>query len=140
MRNMNKPVNAGFEFNKRAVIGKIADRSFDRRADRILALDLSPRVRTRLLQAKRDLFCAGLRASRFELLPCEGTYFVLTRYDRISDLSEGDFVRKLVTEHGVAAIPIAGLYLQPFEARVVRFCFAKKDETLRAALDRLVKV
>jgi methionine aminotransferase len=88
-------------------------------------------------QAKRDLFCDGLRDSRFELLPCEGTYFVLTRYGRISDQTEADFVRTLVTQHGVAAIPIAGFYLQPFEAKVVRFCFAKKDATLTEALNRL---
>jgi methionine aminotransferase len=91
-------------------------------------------------QAKRDLFCAGLRTSRFELLPCEGTYFVLARYTAISGAGEADFVRELVTRHGVAAIPIAGFYLQPFEAQVVRFCFAKKDETLRAALERLTRV
>jgi len=91
-------------------------------------------------QAKRDLFCAGLRASRFELLPCEGTYFVLARYGSISAATEADFVRQLVTRHGVAAIPIAGFYLQPFEAQVVRFCFAKKDETLREALRRLERV
>jgi methionine aminotransferase len=91
-------------------------------------------------QAKRDLFCAGLRESRFELLPCEGTYFVLARYGAISDETEAQFVRTLVTRHGVAAIPIAGFYLDPFEARVVRFCFAKKDETLRAALARLARV
>jgi len=88
-------------------------------------------------QAKRDLFCAGLQASRFELLACEGTYFVLARYGAISNATEADFVRQLVTQHGVAAIPIAGFYLQPFEAQVVRFCFAKKDETLRVALRRL---
>jgi methionine aminotransferase len=91
-------------------------------------------------QAKRDLFCAGLRETRFELLPCEGTYFVLARYGAISDQTEADFVRTLVTRHGVAAIPVAGFYLQPFEAKVVRFCFAKKDETLRAALERLQRV
>ncbi len=91
-------------------------------------------------QTKRDLFCAGLRDSRFELLPCEGTYFVLARYHRISDESEADFVRRLVTQHGVAAIPIAGLYVNPVEARVVRFCFAKKDQTLRNALGRLTTI
>jgi methionine transaminase len=91
-------------------------------------------------QAKRDRFCAGLAASRFELLPCEGTYFVLARYAAISDATEVDFVRLLVTRHGVAAIPLAGFYHQPFEAQVVRFCFAKKDATLQEALQRLVRV
>jgi methionine aminotransferase len=103
--------------------------------------DPSPYLRLpAFYQAKRDLFCAGLRDSRFELLPCEGTYFVLARYGGISEASEADFVRTLVTQHGVAAIPIAGFYLQPFEAQVVRFCFAKKDETLHAALQRLARV
>jgi methionine aminotransferase len=91
-------------------------------------------------QAKRDLFCDGLARTRFALLPCEGTYFVLARYAAISDESEGDFVRTLVTRHGVAAIPVAGFYARPFEAQVVRFCFAKKESTLREALQRLQKV
>jgi methionine aminotransferase len=94
----------------------------------------------RFYQARRDLFCEGLRGSRFELLPCEGTYFVLARYGAISGASEADFVRTLVIRHGVAAIPIAGFYLQPFEAQVVRFCFAKQEETLREALRRLAEV
>lgn len=91
-------------------------------------------------QAKRDLFRAGLAGSRFALLPSDGTYFQCVRYDAISDLSEADFSRWLTTEIKVAAIPVSAFYGQPKESRVVRFCFAKKDETLRLALARLARL
>ncbi len=88
-------------------------------------------------QAKRDLFAAGLARTRFRLLPCEGTYFVLADYSAISDRPEAEFAQKMIVDYGVAVIPVSVFYERPFEARVVRFCFAKKDETLHAALDRL---
>jgi methionine aminotransferase len=91
-------------------------------------------------QAKRDLFVGGLRKTRLRPLPCPGTYFVLADYSAVSDEAEADFALRLVREHGVAAIPIAGLYAQPFDNRIVRFCFAKKEATLRAALERLSRV
>lgn len=91
-------------------------------------------------QAKRDLFVAGLARTRFRLLPSEGTYFVLADYSAISDLPEAEFARKMITDYGVAAIPVSAFYHRPFDARVVRLCFAKKDETLHAALDRLQAV
>ncbi|MGF6274490.1 methionine aminotransferase [Massilia sp. UYP11] len=88
-------------------------------------------------QAKRDLFRAGLSGSRFTLLPSDGTYFQCVRYDAVSDLPEADFASWLTTEIKVAAIPVSAFYSQPKESRVVRFCFAKKDETLQLALERL---
>jgi methionine aminotransferase len=88
-------------------------------------------------QAKRDLFVAGLARTRFRPLPCEGTYFVLADYSALSDLPETEFAQRMIVDYGVAVIPVSVFYGQPFDARVVRFCFAKKDETLRAALDRL---
>lgn len=91
----------------------------------------------RFYQRKRDLFAAGLQGSRFRLLPCEGTYFALADYAAISDLPEEAFARRLVVEHGVAAIPVAAFYGAPVQHRVVRFCFAKRDETLQLALQRL---
>jgi len=91
-------------------------------------------------EAKRDLFVAGLKKTRLRALPCPGTYFVLTDYSAVSEEPEAEFAQRLVREFGVAAIPIAGLYAQPFENRIVRFCFAKKDDTLRAALERLSRV
>ena len=91
-------------------------------------------------QAKRDLFRAGLAASRFTLLPSDGTYFQCVRYDAISDLSEADFAEWLTREIKVAAIPVSAFYSQPKESHVVRFCFAKKDETLQLALERLARL
>jgi len=91
-------------------------------------------------QGKRDFFCRSLASSRFRLLPCEGTYFVLADYSAISNLSEERFAHEMVTKHGVAVIPVSVFYDQPFDARVVRFCFAKKDETLERALERLAKI
>jgi methionine aminotransferase len=91
-------------------------------------------------QARRDLFVDGLRQTRLRPLACPGTYFVLADYGAVSDEPEAAFAERLVREHGVAAIPIAGLYARPFDNRVVRFCFAKKEQTLRAALARLAGV
>ncbi len=88
-------------------------------------------------QHKRDLFRAGLEHTRFKLLPCQGTYFQCVDYSAISDLPEAEFAKWLTSEIGVAAIPVAAFYSQPHESGVVRFCFAKKDETLRLALERL---
>jgi methionine transaminase len=91
-------------------------------------------------QAKRDRFRDGLAGSRFRLLRCPATFFQLVDYSRISDEAEEAFARRLITEHGVAAIPVATLYARPVERRVVRFCFAKKEETLDRALERLASV
>jgi methionine aminotransferase len=94
-------------------------------------------------QAKRDLFCAGLAQSRFRLLPCQGTYFVLADYSAIADEPDERFAQRLITEAGVASIPISVFYERsdkPADRRVVRFCFAKRDETLRAALERLQRM
>jgi methionine aminotransferase len=88
-------------------------------------------------QAKRDRFRLGLARTRFTLLPCEGTYFMLADYSAISDLPEAEFAQKMIVDHGVAVIPVSVFYRRPFENRVVRFCFAKKVETLDEALGRL---
>ncbi|MBN9355659.1 MAG: pyridoxal phosphate-dependent aminotransferase [Herbaspirillum huttiense] len=91
-------------------------------------------------QRKRDLFRAGLANTRFELLPSQGTYFQCVKYDAISDQSEAEFCKWLTSEIGVAAIPVSAFYNTPKESGIVRFCFAKKDETLQLALDRLAKL
>jgi methionine aminotransferase len=91
-------------------------------------------------QRKRDRFRAGLASSRLRLLPCEGTYFQCVDYREVSDLPEGDFCRHLTVDHGVAAIPLSAFYEPAFEQSIVRLCFAKRDETLDAALERLAKV
>jgi len=91
-------------------------------------------------QRKRDLFRDGLRNSRFELLPADGTYFQCVRYGAISSMPEPEFAEWLTTEIKVAAIPVSPFYRQPRESGIVRFCFAKKDETLALALERLARV
>jgi len=91
-------------------------------------------------QRKRDLFRAGLEGTRFTLLPADGTYFQCVRYEGISDLGESEFAQWLTREIKVAAIPVSAFYSQPKESGIVRFCFAKQDETLKLALERLAKV
>lgn len=91
-------------------------------------------------QAKRDLFRQGLEGSRLRLLPSSGSYFQCVDISAVSDLNEADFCQWLTREIGVAAIPLSAFYGSGFDQRVVRFCFAKKVETLRAALERLRKL
>ena len=88
-------------------------------------------------QRKRDLFREGLARTRFKLLPSEGTYFQCVDISGVSDLGESEFCKWLTSEIGVAAIPLSAFYGNGFDQRVVRFCFAKQDETLRQALQRL---
>jgi methionine transaminase len=90
--------------------------------------------------AKRDLFRAGLARTKFKLLPSQGTYFQCVDISEVSDLSEADFCMWLTNEIGVAAIPLSAFYGNGFDQRVVRFCFAKQDETLKLALERLSKL
>ena len=91
-------------------------------------------------QRKRDLFREGLGATRLRALPSQGTYFQCVDYSAVSDLDEAGFCRWLTTDIGVAAIPLSVFYDGGFEQRIVRLCFAKRDETLRLALDRLAKI
>ncbi len=91
-------------------------------------------------QRKRDLFREGLAGTRFKLMPSEGSFFQCVDISDVSDLSEADFCLWLTTEIGVAAIPLSVFYDSGFDQRVVRFCYAKQDETLRKALDRLAKL
>jgi methionine aminotransferase len=91
-------------------------------------------------QRKRDRFVRGLARTRFAPLSCQGTYFVLADYSKISNEPEEQFARRLATEHGVAAIPLTPFYTQPVNRNIVRFCFAKSDATLDAGLERLARV
>ena len=78
--------------------------------------------------------------SRFELLPCEGTYFQTAKYDSISRENDEAFCRRLAIEFGVAAIPISVFNNSGFDQNVIRFCFAKTDETLLKATEKLCKI
>ncbi|MFM7506925.1 MAG: pyridoxal phosphate-dependent aminotransferase [Rubrivivax sp.] len=91
-------------------------------------------------QRKRDLFRAGLARSRLRLLPSEGSYFQLVDYSAVSELDELAFCRWLTTEAGVAAIPLSAFYEGGFEQRLARLCFAKKDDTLQRAIERLERL
>jgi len=88
-------------------------------------------------QAKRDFFRQQLEGSRFELLPCRGTYFQLARYGAISDLPDCEFAHWLTRDAGVAVIPVSVFHHDGRDERVVRFCFAKQESTLVAAGERL---
>jgi methionine aminotransferase len=92
-------------------------------------------------QAKRDFFKASLEKTGFKLLPTSGTYFQCVDYTKIkspqSQLNEADFCTWLTTEIGVAVIPVSAFYETPVESGVVRFCFAKQEQTLADALQRL---
>jgi methionine aminotransferase len=91
-------------------------------------------------QAKRDLFRAGLASTRLRLLPSQGSYFQCVDFSAVSELSEEDFCKWLTVEIGVAAIPLSAFYADGRNQRIARLCFAKRDETLRLALDRLAKL
>ncbi|HEY3590532.1 MAG TPA: pyridoxal phosphate-dependent aminotransferase [Buttiauxella sp.] len=91
-------------------------------------------------RARRDRFIQALADSRFEILPCEGTYFLLVDYSAISSLDDVSFCQWLTKEVGVAAIPLSVFCADPFPHKLIRLCFAKQEATLDAAAERLCKV
>jgi methionine aminotransferase len=112
-------------------------------AQNVLA-EYLPLVKTEILgnfyQEKRDFFRKRMQSSRFELMPCEGTYFQLASYEAISEESDIDFAKRLVTEFGVATIPLSVFNSDLIDRKIIRFCFAKDNETLIQATDRLCKI
>ncbi|MBS1663386.1 MAG: aminotransferase class I/II-fold pyridoxal phosphate-dependent enzyme [Bacteroidetes bacterium] len=92
------------------------------------------------LQKKRDFFAGLMAATKFTPLPSFGSYFQLYKYDRISDEPDRDFSIRITREYGVATIPVSAFYIDGKDDRVVRFCFAKKEETLEKAAERLIKI
>lgn len=89
---------------------------------------------------KRDAFRGLLAGSRFELLPCEGSYFQVARYGAISDEPDTAFCRRLIREHGVATIPLSVFHADGRDDRMIRFCFAKDADTLTRAAERLCAI
>jgi methionine aminotransferase len=81
-----------------------------------------------------------MKDSRFELLPSEGSYFQVASYQSISDENDIDFCKRLVTEFGVAAIPLSVFNDDGRDQKLIRFCFAKDEETLKNATERLCKI
>lgn len=95
-------------------------------------------------EQKRDRLTRGLANTRFKPMPSQGTFFLLADYSEISQLPEAEFARQLTVQHGVGVIPVAAFYQSPDSSesnhRLVRFCFAKQDQTLDAALQKLALV
>ena len=89
-------------------------------------------------QQKRDLFSGLLTESRLKILPSEGTFFILASYEEVSTETDVDFAKILVRDFGVAAIPLSVFYENPGKLRLIRFCFAKENETLIAAASKLL--
>jgi len=103
--------------------------------DLISVKELSP-----FYQEKRDYFRELLKNSRLVLMPCEGTYFQVASYAAISNENDIDFCKRLITEHGVAAIPISTFYADGKDLKLIRFCFAKDNKTLEEAAKRLCAI
>ncbi|MBM3357425.1 MAG: aminotransferase class I/II-fold pyridoxal phosphate-dependent enzyme [Betaproteobacteria bacterium] len=91
-------------------------------------------------QKKRDFFLEGIRASRFKPLPSRGTFFQNLCYDAVSEERDTDLAVRLTKERGVASIPISVFYREPPPHRVLRFCFAKSDDTLAKGAEILSKI
>lgn len=93
-----------------------------------------------LLQIKRDFFNAGMQQTKFKALPSYGSYFQLYSYENISNEKEHDFAVRLIKEYGVATIPVSAFYKSPQQNKVLRFCFAKKEQTLERAINKLQNI
>lgn len=91
-------------------------------------------------QQKRDFFRNLLQETKFELLPCEGSYFQLASYAPISNENDLEFAKRLVTQLGVATIPLSPFYADAKQTKCLRFCFAKDENTLQKATERLLKL
>jgi methionine aminotransferase len=91
-------------------------------------------------QRKRDLFQSLVKDSNFKILNCSGSYFQLLDFSKITDEKDTDFAKRMTIEHGVASIPLSVLYTDKIDNKLLRFCFAKDDDTLKRAADKLNKV
>ena len=91
-------------------------------------------------QKKRDVFLSAITGSRFKVIPSKGTYFQLLDYSSISDQNDVMFAERLVHEYKIASIPVSVFYNSPLDEKVLRFCFAKKEQTLEEAAKILSKI
>ena len=91
-------------------------------------------------QEKRDLFRSLMSQTKFKLLPCNGSYFQCVTYSGISDESDTAIAQRLIKDYGVASIPVSAFYIRNTDHHVLRFCFAKKQDTLEKAVERLMKL
>ena len=91
-------------------------------------------------QEKRDFFLNGIKNSRFKFIPSQGTYFQLLGYSAITDENDIEFAKRLVVEHQIATIPISVFNTEELDQKMLRFCFAKKEETLQKAIEILCEI
>jgi methionine aminotransferase len=103
--------------------------------DRDAYLDLAA-----FYQKKRDFFLAAIEGSRFKPLRSRGTFFQNLAYDAISDERDTDLAVRLTREFGVASIPLSAFYREPPQHKVLRFCFAKSEETLAKGAEILRRI
>lgn len=92
------------------------------------------------MQKKRDYFLELMKSTKFSMLESHGSYFICAKYDRISEEGDMEFATRITKEYGVATIPVSAFYKAGTDNKVIRFCFSKKEETLEAAVERLVKI
>lgn len=92
------------------------------------------------MQKKRDYFIQLMKETPFELLDSSGSYFITAKYDKISNLPDHEFAVELTKKAGVTTIPVSAFYYNSDDNNVIRFCFAKKEETLERAVERLVSL
>ena len=92
------------------------------------------------MQEKRDSFIRLMKSTKFELLDSKGSYFICAKYDRLSNEPDRDFSIRITKEYSVATIPVSSFYKSGTDNKVIRFCFAKKTETLEAAVEGLAKI
>ena len=91
-------------------------------------------------QAKRDYFIKLIKNSKFKFTPASGSYFQLLDYSKITNEKDTDFAIRLTKEHGVASVPTSVFYHKPVDNKMLRFCFAKTEETLEKAAEKLCKI
>lgn len=116
-------------------VNSVAQYALNDYIDLVQVADLS-----RFYQNKRDIFRELMTETPFKLLPCEGSYFQIASYKNISSENDLDFTQRLVKELGVAAIPLSPFYADANQTHCIRFCFAKEEETLKKAVERLQKL
>jgi methionine transaminase len=91
-------------------------------------------------QKKRDYFIELLKGSRFGISPSKGTYFQLLDYKKLSDKKDTDYAIELTKEHKIASVPVSVFYGTPVDNKVLRFCFAKDNETLEKSAEILCSI
>ena len=92
------------------------------------------------MQERRDYFAALMQQTRFALMPAQGSYFMCATYERITDEADMQFAQRMTIEYGVTPVPLSAFYKDATDNHVLRFCFAKTNETLERAVERLAKI